>query len=664
MIPRPSFAAGILLACAGASAQPAPPPLSVRALFANPTFESPQLSPDGQTLAVIYNKGDVGLVLTRPVSGGPATPLAKIDDPEIRLQWLGWANDERLLLSGEARMHDAVGVRARRTNLYGVNRDGSGFRWLGKRWPRFGDYQTTVQFEDDIAHWTPDDPDYVLINFNSPYRGEWPKVMKLNVVSGALRPFSSPKPTVQHWFVDQKGHVRAGAAYPTGKQYELWARVSPEDELELVIRNEAAQEGPTFVGFHADPAKIYVWGSHEKRDAVYEFDLRKKQVGALVFSHPEVDADALLFSSGGDSRVVGFRYTTDSPQIQFIDAAAEREHTALGRALAKEFGQAVQIYPAGASQDGNREILHVSSDTQPPTYFLYDRAAKQLAPLIDERSDVKRERLSETRRVTYQARDGLAIPAFLTLPRGREPKSLPLIVLPHGGPRARDWIHWDPEVQLFASHGFAVLQMNFRGSTGYGDAFEEAGYRQWGQKIQDDITDGAKWAIAEGIADPDRIGIHGGSFGGYSSLAGAVKTPSLYRAAAAYAAVTDIELTLSEDKWYEHAYDYAETMVGGERGDKERLRAASPLRHAAEIQIPVLLGHGTDDPIVHVRQSQRMAKALRAAGKNVEYLEFPDEVHGFLLEANRIRWYEALIAFFEKNLAPREKAAGVAAPAP
>jgi acetyl esterase/lipase len=636
----------------------------VRALFANPTFESPQLSPDGQTLAVIYNKGDVGIVITRPVSGGPATPLARIDDPEIRLQWLGWANNERLLLSGEARMHDAVGVRARRTNLYGVNRDGSGFRWLGKRWPRFGDYQTTVQFEDDIAHWTPDDPGHVLINFNSPYRNEWPKVMKLNVVSGALRPFNSPKPTVRHWFVDPKGQVRAGAAYPTGKQYELWARVSPEDEFELVIGNEVALEGPIFAGFHTDPAKIYVSGSHEKRDALYEFDLRTKQVGALVFSHPEVDFAALLLSSGGDSRVIGFRYITDSPQIQFIDDTAEREYAALGRALAKEFGQAVQIYPAGASQDGNREILHVSSDTQPPTYFVYDRAAKQLAPLIDERPDVKREQLSETRRVTYQARDGLSIPAFLTLPRGREPKNLPLIVMPHGGPWARDWIRWDPEVQLFASHGFAVLQMNFRGSTGYGDAFEEAGYRQWGQKIQDDITDGAKWAMSEGVADPDRVGIYGISYGGYSALMGAAKTPDLYRAAASYAGVSDIEMTLSDWERYEETLDMVEQMIGGERGDKERLRLHSPLRRAEEVRIPVLLGHGADDPTVHVKQSQRMAKALRAAGRNVEFLEFPDEVHGFLLEANRIRWYEALIAFFEKNLAPREKAAEVAAPAP
>jgi dipeptidyl aminopeptidase/acylaminoacyl peptidase len=225
----------------------------------------------------------------------------------------------------------------------------------------------------------------------------------------------------------------------------------------------------------------------------------------------------------------------------------------------------------------------------------------------------------------------------------------------HGGPWTRDWIRWDPEVQLLATRGFAVLQPNFRGSSGLGTRHLEAGYREWGQKIQDDITDGVKWAIAQGIVDPDRVGIYGGSFGGYAALAGAVKTPDLYRATAAYAPVTDIEIMLSDDKWYDFPTEWAEKMVGGGRGDTDRLRAASPLRHPDEFRIPVLLGHGVDDPIVHVRQSQRMAKALRDAGKEVTYLEFPDEVHGFALESNRIRWYEALIAFFEKNLAPREK---------
>jgi dipeptidyl aminopeptidase/acylaminoacyl peptidase len=165
--------------------------------------------------------------------------------------------------------------------------------------------------------------------------------------------------------------------------------------------------------------------------------------------------------------------------------------------------------------------------------------------------------------------------------------------------------------------------------------------------------------VAEGIADPDRVGIYGGSFGGYAALVGVTKTPELYRAAAAYAAVTDIELMLGDDKWYDWGLKWEELMVGGESGDKERLRRNSPLRQVAKVRVPVLLGHGSEDERVAVRQSQRMAKALKDAGKDVRYLEFPNEIHGFLLEANRVRWYEALIAFFEKNLAAREQAPAV-----
>jgi dipeptidyl aminopeptidase/acylaminoacyl peptidase len=457
--------------------------------------------------------------------------------------------------------------------------------------------------------------------------------------------------------------VRAGVAYKDDKYYELWTRVAPEEELQLTIRHDAMADDEEFLGFHPeDPAKIYVQRDLDDRLAVYEYDLREKKLGALVFSHPEVDIDGLLHSQGGDGRVIGVRYTTDSPRVHYLDPETEREAIALQRALAREFGDSVQIYPQSRSDAGDRHVLHVSSDTQPPTYFVFDRRLKQLFPLIAERPDVKREQLSPTQRVTYPARDGLAIPAYLTLPRGREAKNLPLVMLVHGGPWSRDLIQWDPEVQLFASRGFAVLQPNFRGSSGLGAQHLQAGYREWGQKIQDDISDGVKWAIAEGIADPDRVGITGGSFGGYATLAGLVKTPELYRAGAAYASVTDIELLLSDDQWYEWGYDWHETMVGGERGDTERLRASSPLRHAGRVRAPVLLGHGVDDSRVHIRQSQRMAKALRDAGKDVTFLEFPDEIHGFVLEANRIRWYEALIAFFEKHLAPRERVDAVAAP--
>jgi dipeptidyl aminopeptidase/acylaminoacyl peptidase len=214
-------------------------------------------------------------------------------------------------------------------------------------------------------------------------------------------------------------------------------------------------------------------------------------------------------------------------------------------------------------------------------------------------------------------------------------------------------------VQLLANRGFAVLQVNYRGSTGFGKAFRDAGNREWGQKIQDDITDGVQWMITEGIADPDRVGIMGASYGGYAALVGLVKTPGLFRAGVAYAAVTDIEATLGDDRWYGSDDVLDRRLIGGEPGDAERLRASSPLRRAGEIRAPVLLGHGEDDQRVHVRQSRMMAEALEAAGRPYEYIEFPHEIHGFALESNRVRWYARVADFLEENLAPRTAATTV-----
>jgi len=642
----------VVLALPAVAQTALPPQIPVRALFANPTLSSPEISDDGQTIAYVQSYGDIQIIFAKPVMGGKPTPLAKLEDPETRLTWIRWANDNRLLISGQARNLMSKGVRSRITRLYGIDRDGKNFVWLGKRWPVFGQEQLAVAYQDRIIHSTPRDPQYVLIEVDSPYES-FPKVMRMDVDSGMLKLEQSAMEGIRDWYADRDGLIRAGVA-TLDNHYQLWARIDENAKFEKVLEHKLFDEdGPEFAGFHADPGRIYVSMIHEGRDALYEFDLRTRTVSALAFAHPLVDVDDIQRDPGPERRVVGARYTVDRPEIHFFDEKAEKEHQALRRALEREYGAPVFHEPVSHSADGSRQILEVTSELQPPAYYLYDRGENQLTHILEQRPEIKSKDLAPTKRVTYRARDGLEIPAYLTLPVGLEPKGLPAIALIHGGPWSRDWIQWDPEVQLFANRGFAVLQMNFRGSTGYGKKHLEAGFREWGQKIQDDITDGVKWLIAEGIADPDRIGITGASYGGYATLVGLVKTPELYRAGAAYASVTDIQFLLNDDKWYDWGYEWHATMVGGERGDTSRLRESSPLRRVAEIRAPVLLGHGADDQRVHVRQSRRMAEALREAGKRVEYLEFPDEIHGFLLEVNRVKWYERLIAFFEENLAPR-----------
>lgn len=643
----------LVAAVAGGAANAAPPPqIPVTTFFRNPDVSQPILSPDGQTYAMIMSQGDLQLIVTRAVAGDQSVPVAKVVDPGMRLSWLGWANADRILISGQFRDPEAIGMRARATRLFGVDRDGKNFGLLGRKWPTFGAGNWPVQFQDLIIHWTPADPKSVLVAFRPPVE-EHPQVMRMDVDTGALKRVQAAVNGIREWYADREGRIRAGVA-SDGDRYQIWARSGPDEPLrEIVDEHIFGATGPVFAGFHSDPRLIYVMAPDEGRQALFEFDLVARTLGKRVFAHPSVDVDSLVYDAGAGGKVVGVRYTMDRPEIHFFDEAAEAERKALRAALQREFPTPVFHEQVSASADGVRQILEVSSEVQPPVYFLYDRGARRLVRILKQRPGIDPGQMAPTQRVEFRARDGRALTGYLTLPKGVEPKRLPAIALVHGGPWARDVIAWDPEVQLLANRGFAVLQINFRGSTGLGREHLEAGYREWGQKIQDDITDGVRWAIEQGFFDPDRIGIMGSSFGGYSTLVGLVKTPELFRAGAAYASVTDIELMIDDDRWYQWGAAWQQTMVGGERGDKARLRESSPLRRAAEIRAPVLLGHGEDDQRVHVRQSRRMAEALREAGKQVEYLEFPREVHGFLLEANRIRWYERVASFFEENLAPR-----------
>ncbi len=635
-----------------------PGQIPVRTFFDNPKISRSALSADGKTFAFIFSEGDKQTVFSLGVApGSKPVALIRLSDPETRLAWLEWANAERLLISAQARNPVSVGVRSRMRLLYGIDRDGKNFSWLGKNWSRYGPDQLPVFYQDQILHWTPAEPDSVLIEYQSPYESS-PDVMRMNVNSGRVTMVQARVNNIQSWHADAQGNVRVGEATTANNLYRLYARIVPQDKLAVVIDHAIFGDGgPTFAGFHENPNKLYVRAKQDGRSAIFEFDIPTKKVGALVFAHGQVDIDGLQRDAGMEQRVVGARYTVDRPVIQFFDPLAREQNRELDVALKNQIGSEVFHEVVSKSADGKQQILEVSSDIQPPIYYYYDRAKGYLVRTVESRPGLGPKNLAPMTRITYQTRDGLSISGYLTLPRDVPSENLPVVVNVHGGPWSRDLIQWDPEVQVLATRGFAVLQLNFRGSTGFGESLLEAGYRQWGQKIQDDITDGVKWLIANGTANPDRIGIMGGSYGGYATLVGLTKTPELYRAGAAYASVTDIEFLLSDDKWYDWGYKWHETMVGGERGDRDRLREVSPLRHVENMRSPLLLGHGEDDQRVHVRQSRRMAKAARDAGKDVEYLEFPNEIHGFLLEANRVKWYEALVAFFEKNLAPRSVAA-------
>jgi dipeptidyl aminopeptidase/acylaminoacyl peptidase len=345
-----------------------------------------------------------------------------------------------------------------------------------------------------------------------------------------------------------------------------------------------------------------------------------------------------------DGRLLAIGYATDRPRLHFVDEYARAEQAALDRRFPGTTNRIIS-----RDRDELSAIVEVSGDTVPPTYYYYRRGSRRIELLAEAYPELASRTLSPMKPVSFRARDGLEIPGYLTLPTGVAPRALPAIVLVHDGPAARDVWGWDPTVQLLASRGFAVLQANFRGSTGYGTRYRELGDGEWGLAMQDDLEDAARWLIDRGVADPARIGIFGVGYGGYAALMALVKSPELFSAGASLAAVTDLVTMLGDDAW-RHADGASAQTVGGWWSDWTRLRETSPARLADRIRAPVLIAHGSADDSVHVKHAETMVDALGDRGAQVESLVYPDEVTGFLHEGNRIDFHQRLVDFFARHL--------------
>jgi dipeptidyl aminopeptidase/acylaminoacyl peptidase len=317
------------------------------------------------------------------------------------------------------------------------------------------------------------------------------------------------------------------------------------------------------------------------------------------------------------------------------------------------------------SRDEKKVLAVTYSDKFLGAYYAYDVPSGKLTKLADISPWLHEENMAEMKPIQYTSRDGLTIRGYLTLPKGKEPKNLPVVVNPHGGPWYRDRWGFNPEVQFLANRGYAVLQVNFRGSTGYGKAFWEASFKQWGKTMQDDITDGAQWLIQQGIADPKRIAIYGGSYGGYATLAGLTFTPDLYACGVDYVGVSNLFTFMKTfPTYWEPVRKMIYEMIGDPETDKDLLTAESPIFHADQIKVPLLIAQGANDPRVNKDESDQMVEALKKRGIDVPYMVKENEGHGFLLQENRFDFYRAMEKFLGQYLGGRVEAVAVPAATP
>ncbi len=466
----------------------------------------------------------------------------------------------------------------------------------------------------------------------------------LNLETGTLTLLYENKQNFESWTTDNTGVIRL-ATKTDGVNITTLYRNTDKDTFGVLLTTNFKE---SFVpqAFDAANKNLYVL-SNIGRDKVslIEYDPATKKELKELYSNPDYDLSGAYYDKKKQV-LASVSWESEKREEHFFD----KEWEAIQKGLDNEF-KGYETNIVGFDDARTKGIVWVGSDRLPAKYYVYDFKAKTTTEAANPYPWINEKDMAYCKPIAYKSRDGLTIHGYLTLPKGVEAKNLPVVINPHGGPWARDGWGFNNEIQFLANRGYAVLQMNFRGSTGYGRKFWEASFKEWGKKMQDDITDGVEWLKKEGIADPKRIGIYGASYGGYATLAGVAFTPDLYAAAVDYVGVSNLFTFMNTIPPYWKPYqDQFHEMVGDPKKDSALMAAASPVMAADKIKTPLFVVQGANDPRVNIAESDQMVAALKKRGVDVEYMVKKDEGHGFANQANQYDFYGAMEKFLDKHL--------------
>jgi dipeptidyl aminopeptidase/acylaminoacyl peptidase len=588
-------------------------------VFANlADMRSLSLSPDGEYVAFLSPLNGRQHLVVRKITLLEGERPAVFSPPEnAEITRIEWVNEERLILSAMAtrEVRTKNGRRAVRfQRLIAINRDGSDAKLLLNRGANTGGYYLNstpiLQFIDR---------ENVLALFPTSGRPE-PDVVQLNVNTGLFKLVRRSVNNLTSYVPDPTGQVRIARTYNDRTGVATYLRRDKSDDSYRTLQQADIIHQGIFkvLGFSTDGQQLYVADASKQSDraGIHTYDLDRDMLGPRIVEDARYPIDDAVMKRGA---VVAFSWVDDLPQRRWLNPATQELQERLDKAVP---GSREVIIDS--SEDGAISLVASYSMAEPTVYRVFFRDSKKLVFFGDSFPGLPSAEVAQRRPVSFKARDGLEIPAYLTLPVGRGDKNLPFIVMPHGGPQSRDDGDYDPLSQFLANRGYGVIQPNFRGSTGYGNAFRQAGYRQWGGLMQDDVTDAAQWVVAQGYADPSRMCILGWSYGGYAALMGAIKTPDLFKCAVATAPVANMD-RLYDDLRNHRAANYSRDRIFGDADGFDPVN--SPVHRAAEIKIPVLLIHGDLDVQADVEHSRDMAKVLKKAGKDVEYIEIEDMDH-------------------------------------
>ena len=619
--------------------------ISIEAFFKNPQYQQITISPNGKYLAFTYSEGkEIKVAVLDRESKKMTTSFGFGEYTKVTT--VRWATDERVLVEYVS----SVGFlddRQSMPTLVAFDYDGDKRSLLIQGQTNMGE---EIVFVYRILNVLKNDPSKILIaRWHGGDKGKV-KAYTLNIENGKLDYIGEEPPRVNTILSDRDGVIRIGASYKETDDDEFG-----KGELSLVVRNsktdgwrelnvEGYEKGDkiNFIGFSDDQNYVYYTSSIGPGvEDLYRFNFSNDSI-EHVFSSDIVEIGSPINWIDG---IVGFTYMPDKLRFELFEETK-------GGQLVKQLQDVFQgsiVMPTSRTSDGKTIVLRVFSDKSRGDYYLFDAEKMDVAYLASIDPQLEPEKMATMQPITVTARDGLTLHGYLTLPVDSKENN-PMIVLPHGGPHGpRDRWGFDPEVQFFANRGYAVLQINFRGSGGYGKEFEEAGYRKWGREMQDDVTDATLWAVEQGYADKDRICIYGGSYGGYAALMGAVREPDLYQCTVGYVGVFSLPLMYKDGdiSSRKSGRKYLERVLGE---DEATLKKYSAAYNVDKIKADIMLVHGKKDVRVPYSQYEALAEALEKAGIGYESLVEEDEGHGFVQYEAKVNLYKKLEAFFDKHI--------------
>ncbi|MBC7414080.1 MAG: S9 family peptidase [Herminiimonas sp.] len=637
---------------AGSTARAAEARAPIDSFFQNPAFSAAALSPDARFLAALVS-ADSGRVQLAVLDLTTLTPKIVAGFSDADISQFHWVNDKRLVYDVTDR-ETAQGDTLAGPGLYAVDRDGGNFRALVQRstsrvqehavrealpWDTF--FFSTIDGVDS------DDIYVIRPQFSNLNQLSALNLLRLNTTTGRAVTVNRPGAS-RRWLLDQNGEPRltttregsTDTVYYRDAGSDAWRKIAEFDMM------------AGFVPFMFGPdGTLYVTAKPHGRDksALYVYDLKNNRMEPEpLVSLADYDFSGNLIASSKE--LLGAQYLTDAEATVWFIPRMKKMQEEIDTLLPGTINR----LSVGRQAAGPHVLVQAFSDTQPSVFLLYDSGSGKLTPLGKAFPGIDARQMATKDMVRYQARDGLAIPAYLTLPRGPAKTDLPMVVLVHGGPYVRGgtW-NWSGQAQFLASRGYAVLEPEFRGSTGFGWKHFQAGWKQWGLAMQNDVADGARWAIAQKIADPKRICIAGASYGGYATLMGLLNDPDLFKCGIDWVGVTDIDMLYSigwsdaSTEWQTYGMP---RLVGDRVKDAGQLKTTSPLLQAARITQPLLLAYGGADRRVPIEHGTRFRDAVQRTNRDVEWVEYPEEGHGWALIKNRIDFWSRVEKFLDRNI--------------